>query len=177
MAPRKRKRSKTPLAKPSRQWDRRGMEAVSQSPRKSGFVAIVGRPNAGKSTLLNRVLGAQVSVVTPKAQTTRERVLGIHTEPRGQLVFIDTPGIHRAREGGFNQFMVDEARRGLESPTVVWYLVDPRSELEHEQVVIELLKGAREPVFIVMNKIDLVGRSYVTDEKILALRQTLEDAL
>src|SRR5262245_47916628 len=123
-----------------------------QKGRKSGFVAIVGRPNAGKSTLLNHVLGAVVSVVTPKAQTTRERVLGIHTEARGQLVFIDTPGIHRAKEGGFNQFMVDEARRGLDAPTVVWYLIDPRSALEHERVVLELLKGAREPVFLILNK-------------------------
>src|SRR5262249_49085081 len=69
----------------------------------SGFVAIAGRPNAGKSTLLNRVLGTRLSIVTPKAQTTRERVLGILTEPgSGQIVFMDTPGIHRAREGGIN---------------------------------------------------------------------------
>ncbi|MCP0621800.1 50S ribosome-binding GTPase, partial [Salmonella enterica subsp. enterica serovar Kentucky] len=88
---------------------------------KSGFVAIAGRPNAGKSTLLNRVLGTRLSIVTPKAQTTRERVLGIHTEPgRGQIVFMDTPGIHRAREGGINAFMMQEVREALEAPSVVW---------------------------------------------------------
>jgi GTPase len=145
--------------------------------RKSGFVAIVGRPNAGKSTLLNRVLGSEVSVVTAKAQTTRERVLGIHTEARGQLVFIDTPGIHNAREGGINEYMVEEARRGLEEPTVVWYLVDPRSELEHERAVLSLLKNVRAPIFLLINKIDLVGRSQVTDDRIISLRNTLEGEL
>src|SRR5687767_7454846 len=97
--------------------------------RKSGFIAIAGRPNAGKSTLLNHVLGANVSIVTPKAQTTRERVLGILTEKQGQIIFVDTPGIHRAKEGGINAYMVQEAREALEAPNAVWYLVDPFSAL------------------------------------------------
>lgn len=114
--------------------------------KKSGFIAIVGRPNAGKSTLLNAVLGTKVSIVTPKAQTTRERVLGILTEPRGQIVFIDTPGIHKAKAGGINEFMVNEAREALEGPAAVWYLVDPTSKLEHELAVIDLLvKAPRAP--------------------------------
>jgi GTP-binding protein Era len=123
---------------------------------KSGFVAIVGRPNAGKSTLLNRILGAKVSIVTPKAQTTRERVLGILTEPKGQLVFVDTPGIHRAKEGGINAYMVSEAREALDEPNAVWYLLDPHSELVHEREVIKLLpKGL--PVFLLLNKYDLLA--------------------
>jgi GTP-binding protein Era len=128
---------------------------------KAGFIAIVGRPNAGKSTLLNSILGAKLSIVTPKAQTTRERVLGILTEKRGQIVFIDTPGIHKAKAGGINEFMVAEAREALEGPSAIWYLVDPTSKLEHEKAVIELIAAApRAPVFVLFNKIDLKGRTY-----------------
>jgi GTP-binding protein Era len=124
---------------------------------KSGFIAIAGRPNAGKSTLLNRVLRAKVSIVTPKAQTTRERVLGILTdEARGQIVFVDTPGIHRARPGGINAYMIHEARQALEDVSAVWYLVDPGSRLEHEEAALNLLSAARAPVFVLLNKADLV---------------------
>src|SRR6478609_9417248 len=98
------------------------METQIEFTRQSGFVAIVGRPNSGKSTLLNLVLGTEISIVTPKAQTTRERVLGILSEPRGQIVFVDTPGIHRAREGGLNSYMVQEAREATDSPNLIWYL-------------------------------------------------------
>ena len=125
---------------------------------KSGFVAIVGRPNAGKSTLLNQVLGSTLSIVTPKAQTTRERVLGILTEKEGQIVFVDTPGIHKAREGGINESMVNEAKEALDTPSCVWYIVDPRSKLEHEMPVLELLKQAKSPIFVLMNKFDLLGK-------------------
>lgn len=131
--------------------------------RKSGLVAIAGRPNAGKSTLLNRVLGSAVSIVTPKAQTTRERVLGILTEERGQIVFVDTPGIHAAKKGGFNEFMVSEAAEALEGPNVIWYLVDPDSAMEHEKAVIELLEHRADrmtPVWVLLNKSDL-GRDVV----------------
>lgn len=128
---------------------------------KAGFIAIVGRPNAGKSTLLNSILGMKVSIVTPKAQTTRERVLGILTEKRGQIVFVDTPGIHKAKAGGINEFMVSEAREALEGTSAIWYLVDPNSALEHENAVLELLeKAERAPLFLVMNKFDLKGRFY-----------------
>jgi GTP-binding protein Era len=129
---------------------------------KAGFIAIIGRPNAGKSTLLNSILGTKVSIVTPKAQTTRERVLGILTESKkGQVVFIDTPGIHTAKPGGINEFMVNEAREALEGPAVVWYLVDPNSGLEHEVTVLELLeKSPRSPIFLLMTKLDEKGRYY-----------------
>ncbi|OFZ56821.1 MAG: GTPase Era [Bdellovibrionales bacterium RIFOXYC1_FULL_54_43] len=135
---------------------------------KSGFVAIVGRPNAGKSTLLNSVLKARVSIVTPKAQTTRDRVLGILTEERGQIVFIDTPGIHRAKVGGINEYMVRQAREALEAPSVIWYIVDPRSELPHEMAVIELLadsaKYTKVPVMLLLNKSDLVREQRIRDK-------------
>ncbi len=123
---------------------------------KSGYVAIAGRPNTGKSTLLNRLLGTSLSIVTPKAQTTRENVLGILTEKAmGQIVFMDTPGIHKAREGGINEYMVSQAREALEAPSVVWYLVDPNSRLDHEETVLKLLTLAKSPVLFILNKSDL----------------------
>lgn len=123
---------------------------------RAGFVAIVGRPNAGKSTLLNRVVGARLSIVTPKAQTTRQRVTGILTEKdQGQIVFVDTPGIHRARDGGLNAYMVDEARAAAAGTDLSWYLVDPSSAVTHERPVLELLACAGGPVIVVWTKADL----------------------
>jgi GTP-binding protein Era len=143
---------------------------------KSGFVAIVGRPNSGKSTLINHVLGQTLSIVTPKAQTTRERVLGILTEKEGQIIFIDTPGIHKAREGGINEYMVNEAREALDSPSCVWYIVDPRSKVEHEMAVIDLLKHTKVPIFLLMNKSDLFGKS-VPDTQVEELEKGLKAAM
>lgn len=124
-------------------------------PRKSGFVAIAGRPNAGKSTILNALLGTELSIVTPKAQTTRERVNGVLTEKEGQIVFIDTPGIHRARDGGINAYMMAEVRTALDHPDLIWYMVDPDSAPKHEEAVLELLVAAKCPVIIIFNKYDL----------------------
>ena len=122
--------------------------------RKSGFVAIAGRPNAGKSTILNALLGTDLSIVTSKAQTTREMVNGVLTEKEGQIVFIDTPGIHRAKEGGINAFMMSQVRNALEEPDLIWYLVDPESGPTYETPVLELLERAKAPVFLIFNKCD-----------------------
>jgi len=140
--------------------------------KKSGFIAIAGRPNVGKSTLLNRILGMKVSIVTPKAQTTRERVLGIYTEKEGQIVFIDTPGIHRAKEGGINEYMVNEAKEALDGPSVVWYLVDPASAATHEVAVLDLLKGVKAPIFLAINKVDI--KNFLPG--IAELQKSIEDA-
>jgi GTP-binding protein Era len=123
--------------------------------RKSGFVAIAGRPNAGKSTIMNALLGSDLSIVTPKAQTTRERVHGVFTEKQGQIVFIDTPGIHKAKEGGINAFMMAEVRSALEQPDLVWYLVDPNTALKHEEAVLDILAKSKTPVFVLFNKTDV----------------------
>ncbi len=125
--------------------------------KRSGFVVIAGRPNAGKSTLMNRIVGSELSIVTPKAQTTRERVLGILTEKKiGQMVFIDTPGIHRAKEGGINAYMMSEVKEALEGTHLVWYLVDPNSKLTAETVVLDLLAAmSGSKIFLLMNKCDL----------------------
>lgn len=122
---------------------------------RSGVVAIAGRPNVGKSTLLNRVLGAELSIVTFKAQTTREQVRGIHNEEeRGQIVFVDTPGIHRAKKGGINEAMMFQAQNALEAPDMVWYLVDPLSGESYETPVLELLKECPAPIALIGNKAD-----------------------
>ena len=127
---------------------------------KSGYIAIIGRPNAGKSTLLNAVLQQKISIVTPKAQTTRDRITGILTEEQGQIVFLDTPGIHKAKVGGFNQYMVNEAREALKSAHLIWYVVDPLSQLKHENTVLELLDYCKAPVFLLMNKVDQSGSEF-----------------
>ena len=141
--------------------------------RKSGLVAIAGRPNAGKSTLLNRVLGSAVSIVTPKAQTTRERVRGILTEAQGQIIFVDTPGIHTAKKGGFNEYMVSEAAEALDGPNLIWYLVDPDSAPEHEKAVLSLLElkaDRNTPIWVLLNKCDL-------KRQVGILSKTIEDRL
>lgn len=125
--------------------------------RKSGLVAIAGRPNAGKSTLMNRVVGGELSIVTSKAQTTRDQVKGILTADPGQIVFVDTPGIHRARKGGINEYMVRTARQALDRPDAVWYLIDPASTIEHEEPALQSVEAAGAPVLLVMNKADLGG--------------------
>jgi GTP-binding protein Era len=109
---------------------------------KSGMVVLLGRPNVGKSTFLNAVLKEEISIVSPKAQTTRDQVRGIVTEERGQIVFIDTPGVHRAREGGINAFMIQEVKRALDGPDLVLYIVDPYSKAEAEAILLDHLKAS-----------------------------------
>ena len=132
--------------------------------KRSGEVAIVGRPNAGKSTLLNTVLGTEISIVSPKAQTTRDRVLGIYTEPAGQIVFVDTPGIHRAKEGGLNEAMMNEVATSLEAPDLIWVLVEPPrtlggDESRHQDPVFEMIRGSKSPCLLLLSKSDLHRRS------------------
>jgi GTP-binding protein Era len=144
---------------------------------KSGFVAIVGRPNSGKSTLINSVLGQQISIVSPKAQTTRDQVLGILTEKEGQIVFVDTPGVHKAKEGGINHYMVNQVRDALEDPQLIWYLVDPASRLEYETAVLEMLAKAKAPVILLLNKFDQTHKKKVRFPLPVARFDELEKSL
>lgn len=132
--------------------------SIKDNTLKSGWVAIVGRPNAGKSTLLNRVLKANLSIVSPKAQTTRENLLGILTEEQGQMVLVDTPGIHNAKPDGINAFMMKQVYEGLESPDLVWYMVDPATILKAEDEVLKRLKDLlgknQAPIWLILNKAD-----------------------
>ena len=90
---------------------------------KSGFVAIIGRPNVGKSTLLNQILGQKIVIATDKAQTTRKRIKGIFTDARGQIVFIDTPGVHKPLNK-FGEFLLDEAKVSVPDADLILFLVD-----------------------------------------------------
>jgi GTP-binding protein Era len=137
------------------------------NPRKPrfGVVALVGRPNAGKSTLLNRVLGQKVSIVSPKPQTTRNRIVGIlNDEKRGQIAFLDTPGIHRPLHK-LNVRMMDHVRTSLSEADVLALLVDASEEFgKGDQFVVEMVRQQKEQHekskrFLILNKIDLVKKN------------------
>ncbi len=137
--------------------DETSLSAALPKGHRSGFVAIFGRPNAGKSTLLNRVLGQKIAIVTPKPQTTRRRLLGVKTTDDCQLMFIDTPGYHRA-SGLLNQRMVDSALHALPDADVILWMIDAEvgpNELEAE--IARRLPAGR-AVVIALNKIDAVRK-------------------
>lgn len=123
---------------------------------KSGFVSIVGRPNVGKSTLLNRIVGQKVAIVSDKPQTTRNRIQGIYTCSRGQAIFVDTPGIHKPKHR-LGEYMVDTASHTLKEVDLILYTVDASTSLgPGEEHIIRKLLPLETPVFLVPNKIDLV---------------------
>src|ERR1035437_5075209 len=118
---------------------------------KSGFVSIFGRPNVGKSTMLNKILGEKIVITSDKPQTTRNRIQGIHNIPGGQIVFIDTPGIHRAKTR-LNKFMVEEALSAVQGVDLILFLVDGAADPARETGMIhEVLAGVSSPVILVMN--------------------------
>lgn len=125
---------------------------------RSGFVSIVGRPNVGKSTLLNRIVGEKVAITSEKPQTTRNRIQGIKNFTGGQAIFIDTPGIHRAKSL-LNRYMVEAALSSLKEVDVVLVLVEGADDPgRQESFLLELLRGVALPVFLVINKIDQVKK-------------------
>jgi len=126
---------------------------------KAGYISIVGRPNAGKSTLLNRIVGEKIAIVSDKPQTTRTRILGVKNYPGGQAVFVDTPGIHRPLHR-MNVRMVDAAVDTLREVDVVMLVHDASTRPGHgDAFVAKLLKDVKVPVVLVLNKIDLVSKS------------------
>ncbi len=128
------------------------------APFKSGFISILGRPNVGKSTLFNRLLGDKIAIIAEKPQTTRNRILGIKHLEGGQLIFLDTPGIHPGRSE-LNQRMVRTAIASGRDADVLLFLIEAASPLvEKDQKMIESLKGSKGVPFLVINKMDLVKR-------------------
>jgi GTPase len=126
---------------------------------KSGYVALIGRPNAGKSTLLNALVETKVAIVSDKPQTTRTRILGVKTTPKSQIVFVDTPGVHRPLHR-LNVRMVDTALDALRSLDVVVVVVDAAEATgKGTEFVLGLLEGIRQPVVLALNKVDLVAKT------------------
>lgn len=123
---------------------------------KSGFVAIVGRPNVGKSTLLNRIVGQKIAIMSDKAQTTRNKIQGVYTTPETQLIFIDTPGIHKPRHR-LGDFMVETAYSAIrEVDAVLFMIAADQKRGKGDDFIIERLKDSHSPVYLVINKIDKV---------------------
>ncbi len=121
---------------------------------KSGLVAIIGRPNVGKSTLMNYMVGSKVSIVTPKPQTTRFRILGVKNLEDAQIVFVDTPGVHQAKSA-LNKYMVEVAKKSIEGVDLVYLMVEAGDYAGEEYgMIFENLKKTDAPVFLVINKID-----------------------
>lgn len=132
---------------------------MPDKPFRSGFVSIIGRPNVGKSTLLNNILGEKIVITSDKPQTTRNRIKGIHSIPGAQIVFIDTPGIHRATSK-LNRFMVDEALASIREVDVILMLVEAGTPVgSQESLILDLVSEVTTPVILVINKIDLVPKT------------------
>ena len=126
--------------------------------QRAGFVAIVGRPNAGKSTLLNRLVGQKIAIVTSKPQTTRNRIQGILTRPEGQIVFIDTPGLHEAKSALGRQ-MMQEVAAALEGIDILLLMVDASSALlQADELLLERAKRFRGKTILALNKVDRVPK-------------------
>ena len=139
---------------------------------KSGFVAIVGRPNVGKSTFMNYVLGQKIAIMSDKAQTTRNKIQGVYTKDNAQIVFLDTPGIHKPKHE-LGEFMVKSAYSALKEVDAVLFMVNVSEKRgPGDDFVIEKLKGIKTPIFLVLNKIDLV-----TPEVLLERVESYKDAI
>ena len=132
--------------------------AQESAGHRSGFVAIVGRPNVGKSTLLNQLLGQKIAIVSPRPQTTRNRITGIRTTAGSQVVFLDTPGIHRAHSL-INRRMVGVAMKSLQEVDGVLWLIDARDGIRREdEDVAAALRDSRATTLILLNKMDLISK-------------------
>ncbi|MBI4380054.1 MAG: GTPase Era [candidate division NC10 bacterium] len=133
---------------------------------RSGFVAIVGRPNVGKSTLMNRLLGQKVSIVSPKPQTTRTRIAGIKNLPGAQVIFLDTPGMRKhvlsqveGAGGYFHKVMVKAAMNTLQEADLILWMVEAADPLSlDDKLILEALRGVKSPVLLAINKVDLVEK-------------------
>jgi GTP-binding protein Era len=148
-----------------------GSEMPEKKAFRSGFVAIVGRPNAGKSTLVNRLVGQKIAIVTSKPQTTRNRIQGIVTKPQGQVIFIDTPGLHEA-DSALGRQMMQEVAAALEGIDVLLLMVDATRMLPHaDDLLLEKAKRFRGKTILALNKVDRL-----TKPKLLPLIDSLAKA-
>ncbi len=129
---------------------------MTETEFKSGFISIIGRPNVGKSTFMNKVLGQKIAIMSDKPQTTRNKIQGVHTTENSQMIFIDTPGIHKPKHE-LGEHMMKVARNTLRETEVILFLVNVSEELGRgDAFIIEMLKNTTTPIILVLNKIDLV---------------------
>lgn len=143
---------------------------------KSGFVTIIGRPNVGKSTLLNQILGQKIVIATDKAQTTRKRIKGIYTEKRGQIVFVDTPGVHRPLNK-LGEFLMDEAKFAIPDTDLILFLVDgsePAGKGD-KWIAENLLKSAKTQIILVMNKVDKIKNQQKIEENLITYKLLFDE--
>lgn len=140
------------------------------NPYRSGFVAIVGRPNVGKSTLLNALIGQKVAIMSPKPQTTRHRIMGVLTKPDYQIIFVDTPGLHKGKDL-LNKTIDKIAVSAISDVDLVLYVVDKAKDLASDYVI-NYFKQAKVPVFLVINKIDTLKNKSQIDDIILSYLQS-----
>jgi GTP-binding protein Era len=133
-----------------------------------GYIAIVGRPNVGKSTLLNAILGTKVSITSRKPQTTRHRILGIKTLDNVQTVYVDTPGLHRKAKHLINQYMIQTAIHAIADVDIIIFVIDARYWKEEDDFVLQEIMKTKQPVILVLNKIDRLNDP-------ASLLRTLED--
>jgi GTP-binding protein Era len=128
---------------------------------KSGFVTLIGRPNVGKSTLMNQLIGQKIAITSDKPQTTRNRIQTVYTEEKGQIIFLDTPGIHKAKNK-LGQYMVNVAERTLNEVDAILWLVEPSTFIgAGERYIIEQLSKVKTPVILVINKVDTVKKEEI----------------
>lgn len=143
---------------------------------KCGFVTILGRPNVGKSTLLNQILGQKIVITTDKAQTTRKRIKGILTDNSGQIIFVDTPGVHRPLNK-LGEFLLDEAKVAVPDADLILFLVDgsePAGKGD-KWIAENILKEAKVPVILVMNKVDKVKNQQKIEENLISYKLLFEE--
>jgi GTP-binding protein Era len=144
---------------------------------KCGFVTIIGRPNVGKSTLLNQILGQKIVIATDKAQTTRKRIKGILTNEQGQIVFIDTPGIHRPLNK-LGEFLIDEAKIAIPDADVIIFLVDGSEPAgKGDKWIVQNLLETKIPILIVMNKVDKIKKPEKIEENLLSYKTLFNENL
>jgi len=144
-------------------------EAHRDADFKSGFVALLGRSNSGKSTLLNSLVGSKIAITTPKAQTTRDLIQGVIHDPRGQAVLIDTPGFFHKAHDALTAKMTQKAKNSIDGADLVLYIVDPEKEIkEEESTLLAWIKNLKLPKILVINKIDVYKPRFLEDYRDLA---------
>ncbi len=144
---------------------------------KCGFVAIIGRPNVGKSTLLNQILGQKIVIATDKAQTTRKRIKGILTKPEGQIIFVDTPGVHKPLNK-LGEFLLDEAKVAVPDADVILFLVDGSDPAgKGDKWIAQNILQTNIPIIIVLNKVDKIKKPEVVEQNLLTYKTLFEENL